>query len=131
MIGLSIYLGGNPCALEKLQKALFVSDKNCYEPTDNGVDYSFFDRKESAFQYNRVYGDFQFSIDMYIFGFSEADLDNIFIKISGIGVTVAIPDEKSENPFGFIIYRNGEKERRFINEIEEDGEDKLIISNRY
>jgi len=131
MIGLSIYIGGSQTALKELQSALSVKDKNCYDARDDRVDYTFFDREESAFQYTPIDGDFQLAIDMYIFGISEYDLESIFIKVSVLGNIIGVPDEESDDPFGFIVYKNGQKEKRFIKEIEDDGKEKIILSSGY
>lgn len=131
MIDLSVYVSGGKSALEELQKALAVKKSNCYNADDNDVDYSFFVRKENAFQLNKVNGEFQFMIDMYVFGVSMSDLNDIFVENSKLGYVFAIPDEETDNPFGFIVYKNGKKEKRYINEISEDNIEKLVISKKY
>ncbi|WP_437838183.1 hypothetical protein [Sorangium sp. So ce1153] len=128
MISRSLYIAGTADPISTLSKFLSINESHCFAETDQPGDYSFFAREENSMFYSPVAGDFQFAVDVNIFGIDWPELDSKLIDLSVHGLTVALPDEASIVPFDYILYKSGSKESVQI--IEDDTTDRLQIRSR-
>jgi hypothetical protein len=110
MISRSLYITGTADPLSTLSKSLSITANHCFAETDHPGDYSFFAREENSMFYAPVAGDFQFAVDINIFGIDWPEIESKLILLSTHGLIVAMPDEASIAPFDYILYKRGSKE---------------------
>jgi len=122
MISRSIYISGKNDALDFFTKEMNISKENTLWNGNHESDYSFYRRKENAAFVSLLKGYFSHAFDIDIFDRNWIDIDKKFIELSSAGLTIAVPDEKSSDPFSYIVYENGIKRSAWVleNEINEE-----------
>ncbi len=118
MISRSVYIDGKKKSIAFFAQYIKVPSENVFSYEKMGASYSFFEKRQNSMFYSEVLGDFNYFCDINLFDVEPNDLDILLLKLSGLGYTVGMPDEGSENPFDYYIYRSGTKKKAQIVEDE-------------
>jgi len=102
---LYIHLGQNP--LEDFFQALSIPLANCWFYENPAADHSFYYRRENSASLAYVDGDFTHAIDVDFFDRDWRTLDSQLTDISRLGFLIAVPDEDSQSPFVYHLYKDG------------------------
>ena len=113
----SIFINTSSLSILEALDFFHVKSKNCFATTDK-YDYSFFENKESAAFYEGVKGDFNYAVDLEIFESDELEFTMLLLNISKQNILVALPDDESDSPFEYIIFKKGRMYKELI--LEED-----------
>ncbi|MFN8391420.1 MAG: hypothetical protein U0136_14110 [Bdellovibrionota bacterium] len=104
-------------ALQKLAERFSVpkDSQYCWDGEGRAERFS---SAQSSIGYGRAGGDFSLAVDVYLLETTEEELRTHFLELSRQSVTIALPDETSESPFDYLIYRDGNETRAEVVELD-------------
>ncbi|MEM9556731.1 MAG: hypothetical protein AAGC60_20900 [Acidobacteriota bacterium] len=108
MLTASIYIDGAEKGLALLGDRLGIPSANRLDFVHHQSDYGFYRRQEDAFFYTATTGDFDFAVDLTLFGWDRATLEAQLQVISQEALRIALPDESRDNPYDYLLFERGE-----------------------
>lgn len=110
MISFSTYVKTADHDLDGLLGLLNIRTVNAVAHSDPNCDYAFFAQSQNGMLFTKVGGAFEFACDVTLFDTAPEGLHDLLRTCSTHNMSLAIPDESTEDPFSYIYFVDGRTE---------------------